>query len=106
MVLIPLEKILTISATEYCTMKRKSLRSYVPVGVFFRNTSTSHNQETIEVPEGTEVVVAYSRIIAPEIGEYFTSNCTKVAEYGTGTALIPKRKQKEPQLPSKFIPPD
>lgn len=75
---IPLEKILTISATEYCIMEGKSLQDYVSKGV------RSEDTEKLNVPEGTEVVVAFQRTIFSSLGDIYS--------FGIGTALIPKKK--------------
>jgi len=73
---IDLEKILTISASEYCLMVGKPLDAYLPKGVHGGPTG-------LDVPDRTEVVVNY-RLKLIWNGE-------ETEEYGAGTALIPKK---------------
>lgn len=78
----PLEKILTVSAAEYiATQKDKTLENYYMLGVNFRLNNPKGNINDLflsHVPSGAEVVVDYK----------FNS------EYASGTALIPKQKEK------------
>jgi hypothetical protein len=88
----PLEKILTMSARDYCEMMGKRLTDYVPQGVHTCNTFREHALQNIynmfaeRVPESAEVVVDYM----------FSSSISKAAEgssvdsYASGTALIPR----------------
>ncbi|MBI2451828.1 hypothetical protein HYV50_01980 [Candidatus Pacearchaeota archaeon] len=85
----PLEKILTISAREYCEMQGKDLSDYEPVGVhYYEGRSGEANQGLINfaktVPKGTEVIVSYS---ARTININF---CVVALQ---GTALIPKKER-------------
>ncbi|MDP3027058.1 MAG: hypothetical protein Q8N63_05080 [Nanoarchaeota archaeon] len=75
--LFPGEKILTISAEEYCKSVGKQLTDYKFVGV--QTQDVYHN-----IPLGTEVVVGYRLEYA---GTQFS---TYVWQYGT--ALIPREK--------------
>lgn len=73
-----LEKIVTLSAEEYCKMKGKDLQSYEPVGA----TIIELEKEYKGIPEGTEVIVG-------------TRMVQTVGQYGVtisyhGTALIQK----------------
>ena len=65
--IIPLEKILTISATEYCSMAGKSLNDYTAIGVY------GPFLDSLNAPARTEVIVGYQN-----------RPCTG----GIGTALI------------------
>lgn len=83
----PLEKILTISAREYCEMHGKKLRDFKAVGVHYRGYAPEHMEaESINdiVPRGTEVVVNYSASISRQ-------GCN-FAYFEHGTALIPKKR--------------
>ena len=68
-----LEKILTISASEYCETKGSTVGHYTMKGV-------CGEHKNLEVPEETEVVVGY-RLIRTEADSL----------YGVGTALICKK---------------
>ncbi|MEK6895293.1 MAG: hypothetical protein AABX48_02125 [Nanoarchaeota archaeon] len=76
-IVMPLEKILTISATEYCNMMNKNLQDYIPRGVY------GGDPEKLSCPKETEVVVAYQKSSCASGGNYFSS--------GMGTALIPRK---------------
>jgi len=85
-----LEKILTISATEYVAMRGKELKDYDGKGVhlvFYKNRlNTDKGNEIVkkfteQLPKNTEVVVDYRT----QVGGY--SSDTYIVE---GTALIPK----------------
>jgi len=73
---IELEKILTISASEYCEMNGKQLKDYLPKGV-------QGEPENLQVPDDTEVVVSYQI--------RYAGTRTTIHKYGMGTALIPKK---------------
>jgi len=73
----PEEKILTISAKEYCDSIGKQLSDYDLVGIHTKNIE-------LGVPEGAEVVVCY------RLGYAATNRYTYSWYYGT--ALIPKEK--------------
>lgn len=72
----PLEKILTISASEHCQIVGKSLEDYEPRGI--NPLSGSMGDFTNEVPKNAEVVVAYRHY-----------------RIHYGTALIPKTRKPE-----------
>lgn len=99
---IPLEKILTISAKEYCEMNGQKLLEYNAIGVHcasfecFVNYIESKREllnDMIKkfaenVPSETEVVVDYGFSISTTST---TSHGTSCLSYlGSGTALIPK----------------
>ena len=78
----PPEKMLTISADEYCRMYNKKLEDFIAVGVEGKYINYCHDEygrkKSRIVPEETEVVVGYSFQHSPY--------CEK------GTALIPRQK--------------
>jgi hypothetical protein len=81
--LFPLEKILTISAEEYCESNDNTfLHIYNMIGVHAYGNSLEHVQEIIstQVPKA-EVIVAYKAF--PDING---------AILASGTALIPKER--------------
>ena len=83
--LFPLEKVLTISAREYCEMRGVQLKDYNAVGVHHRafikgNYDGKNLWECI--PVGTEAIVGYTSSIS-QSGESFVL-------FEAGTALIPK----------------
>lgn len=106
---IELEKILTISAKDYCEMHDKSLRDYTCVGVhveeFCDERTEEHGKNLFyknalyivvkgveyfrkAVPEDAEVVVDFK----PSIGsETKMEDCAYIYA-ASGTALIPKKK--------------
>jgi hypothetical protein len=87
----PLEKILTVSARDYCEAMGKRLADYELVGVHARNGFTNHILSMLDevfaqaVPLSAEVVVEYK--IAAAIGgaSSIYTQC-----YAYGTALIPR----------------
>lgn len=70
----PLERILNISASEYCASVGKQLSDYSFQGVHAQNSGSVSSLASL-VPDNAEVVVRYTRYNA--------------AHYGT--ALIPKK---------------
>lgn len=75
----PLEKILTISARDYCEMFEKELKQYEPRGVHVSERYLFGLEEFKKnIPEGTEVVVNFQFSEDPD------------GAYVCGTALIPK----------------
>ena len=82
---LPLEKILTISARDYCDGVGRKLSDYKFEGVYITSFSEKEGEEPTSyegMPEGTEVVVAFMPIDIYE------------TDRGYGTALIPKRRRK------------
>ena len=77
--LFPLEKILTVSARDYCESVERRLSDYRLVGVHAEEDYLSEFQK--KVPRETEVVVEY--VYASK------GNCGRIS----GTALIPKPKE-------------
>lgn len=82
---IPLEKILTISASEYCKAAGKRLKGYSAFGVvhdspfgYFKIKGEEKKAIFVEAPEGTEAIVNYKMLYN---------------NYCMGTALIPKKKK-------------
>lgn len=77
------DRILTISAADYCTIAGKSLSDYVAQGVHLYGGYGSNAQRCFiqEIPCGTEVVVAYTAAA----GDAWVAM--------SGTALIPKAAQ-------------
>ena len=76
---LELEKILSITATEYCAMVGKPLREYQPGGVFGKANHWL-------VPVNTEVVVEF------HVNKAHQDQSTLYHYLGNGTALIPKSK--------------
>src|SRR3989344_4941972 len=76
----PLEKILTITATEYVGSQNKSLGNYNFVGVHV--ASYKIEDFTKQIPKNVEVVVAYR----------FESRDSSFSQH-YGTALIPKKEK-------------
>src|SRR3989338_9693972 len=86
----PLEKLLTISATEYATMSGKSLTDFTPYGVIGDRMEYGQDAEDglISVlPMGTEAVVDY-QVITVMLPSLHSGVVTE--HYAIGTALIPK----------------
>jgi len=84
----PLEKILTISARDYCESVGKNLQDYEMKGVHIQSSSVGPKiiEELNEkIPKNTEVIVEYRF----SNGGYFN---VKYEKYASGTALIPKKK--------------
>lgn len=82
----PKEKILSVSASDYCKSKGKKLSSYEMIGVHGSDSGLGSNflERFIEkVPSRAEVVVNYRAILTK--GEFSTPYF-----YGFGTALLPK----------------
>lgn len=82
---ISLEKILTISASDYCKAAGKKLKGYSAVGVvhdspfgYFKIKGEEKKEIFVEAPEGTEIIVKYQMLYN---------------NYCIGTALIPKKKK-------------
>ncbi len=88
----PLEKLLTISATEYAAMSGKSLADFTPYGVIGHRMGYDFDVEDgliQELPFETEVVVDY-RVITVMLPSLHSGIVTE--HYAIGTALIPKIK--------------
>ena len=83
----PLEKILTVSARDYCESVGKSLGDYVMRGI----VNSYSDEFPKKVPEDAEVVV-----------DYRLSSFERHVKYACGTALIPK--PKEAALPTPITP--
>ena len=85
---LTIEKILTISARDYCEMYGKSLDQYIAVGIHVQHYL--HEIFAQNTPEGTEVVVDFAS-----------------SKYSMdGTALIPKDKLKKAQEKPDYESPD
>jgi len=85
----PLEKILNVTPTEYCTSVGKELNEYELIGV---HVGAGINQLLIEefqkvVPKDAEVVVGYTPHYSYSLG-FITKGLVQQSE---GTALIPKK---------------
>ena len=83
---LSLEKILTVSAKEYCCIVGKKLKDYSAVGVmhdspfgYYKIKGEEKKEMTVEAPERTEVIVNYHML--------YNGYCI-------GTALIPKKKRR------------
>jgi len=86
----PLEKLLTISATEYAAMSGKSLADFTPYGVIGCRTGYDSDVEDgliQELPMGTEAVVDY-QVITVMLPSLHSGVVTE--HYAIGTALIQK----------------
>ncbi len=92
---VPLEKILTVSARDYCDSINKPLSDYELRGVIVVLCvekggvidDSSFNKYFIEkIPKGTEIVVSFN---------YSTRSYSDGFFYAGGTALVPKRKGEE-----------
>jgi hypothetical protein len=102
MTTFPLEKILTISATEYCEMSGKNLSRYKAVGV--HDDSMSYWGDPTEhfsgfVPAEAEVVVNYQlqRTLGPYESAQPGANARGVQFTAHGTALILRNNQGDSQ---------
>ncbi|MBW3004430.1 hypothetical protein KY310_01190 [Candidatus Woesearchaeota archaeon] len=94
----PLEKILNVTATEYCLSVGKKLSDYELRGVHF---GSGHNYENAaaayvfdfaeNIPKNAEVVVNYQM----SISKAGTSMTTESEVIATGVALIPKKEPKK-----------
>ena len=117
--LFPLEKILTASASDYCTSTGRNLRDYKLVGVnfegadfktgkFFKTIDSKGHYEFLlnnlssRVPEGTEVItdfrfshggVGYAYGLSGDVVGY--SRYTELRSLASGTALIRRSKKKK-----------
>jgi hypothetical protein len=96
--LFPLEKILTISAAEYCAIAGKDISEYTPVGVHVTGVHVytgckPADELSMEVPVEAEVVVGYqSRIyLGPFVEGDIGVNAKGYAFDAHGTALIRKQ---------------
>ncbi len=87
----PLEKILSVSAEEYCKSNGKSLKEYKMIGVHLVGKNVKELSEHIPfIAPNAEVIVNY---------QFMFSNYLKINDYyqliiATGTALVPKKKNK------------
>ncbi len=89
----PLEKLLTISATEYAAMSGKSLADFTPYGLIGDRMNYSQDAEDgliSMLPMETEAVVDY-RVITLTVPSLDVGAVTE--QYAIGTALIPKETQ-------------
>jgi len=89
---IKLEKILTISAKDYCKMKGKLMKDYTPIGIHVEEDT--HRQETIKdfaesIPKNAEIVVGYIPFAGGDSSNISAHGYMRGA---SGTALIPKKK--------------
>ena len=86
---IPLEKILTVSASEYCQSVGKELKEYELKGVHLETGKEVLFQKEFAqiVPSDAEVVVGYQMGIEAAGGLL----ARYTALYGSGTALIPRK---------------
>ena len=84
-----LEKILTISARDYCEMYGKKLDQYIAVGLWSYSYTRMNGFQGV-IPEGAEVVIDFVT------GRYSLH----------GTALIPKDKLKKAQEKPDYESPD
>jgi hypothetical protein len=100
---IGIEGVLTITATEYCSMVGKELSDYVPKGVSMTNNFKGNLYNSVgdlkmmpiflsNVPENAEVVVNYRDSISFN-GEGYRGACNTatITVSAHGTALIPKK---------------
>jgi hypothetical protein len=88
----PLEKILTVSAREYCESMGKKLKDYDMEGIHTRNSFGEEDGLTNlydafagKVPQSAEIVVGYTVSAAIGGGGTTYTQC-----YASGTALIPR----------------
>jgi hypothetical protein len=94
---IKLDKILTMSAKDYCEMHGKKLYEYEARFIHYAFSSEYGDvykfKENFKnrVPKGTEVIVDY-RFSIGGAGDLHT---TSFGYYASGTALIPKNIQKD-----------
>lgn len=89
---LPLEKVLAMSAIEYCMMFGKKLEDYIAVNI--------HSDFICEVcaPYGTEIVVnSHPYMLSGDLGHYKTLRVM-------GTALIPKEKIRRSPIHDPFDP--
>ena len=91
----PLEKILNISASEYCQMIGARLSDYFPIGVHYEKISYWGNptEDFADfVPEKAEIIVNYQvrRSLGPYQPAQPGQNAQGVECTAHGTALIPK----------------
>jgi hypothetical protein len=86
---IKLDKILTMSAKDYCEMQRKRLSDYKARGVHCYGGINSFKNS---VPNETEVIVDYKFSITSAVEK---GRSIENFEYASGTALIPKNIQKD-----------
>lgn len=94
----PLEKVLTLSATDWALMTGKDLRDFQPKGVHTFSTGPSSAMMTpldgfiLGVPSDAVVVVGYREAIACK-PDYSGKRLGYINIYSAyGTALIPKKK--------------
>lgn len=82
---IALDKILTISARDYCDMHGKSLTDYEAVGVHVKQPYDLINRFVKAVPDEAEVIIGFNHSAAGG-----SVSCRPVL-YASGTALIPRK---------------
>ena len=83
--IIPSNKALTISASEYCEMAGKNLSDYEAIGLPDMEIAKCERGYTgFYVPDGTEVVVGLQR------SDVYDEDIENVYHYYCGTALIQK----------------
>ena len=92
----PLERILNVTATEYCSNAGKELRNYELRGVHvdddlpYGDRLISRFQE--KVPPDAEVVVSFSYALSGGMAGGAMLGFSKfLNQYASGTALIPKK---------------
>jgi len=92
----PLEKILTVSAGDYCkTSAHQRLFEYQMVGVHVYNVTGIGNLHELfarEVPKNAEAVVDYRTSVALTESAAINAHFKSFIEAASGTALIPKNK--------------
>lgn len=79
----PLEKILTVSARDYCESVGNNLGDYKLVGIHIHSGNSKYMAQDVfreRIPTGTEVIVSYQ---IAYVGFNFSVDVS-------GTALIPK----------------
>ena len=84
---INLDKILTISARDYCEMNEKDIRNYEAVGLhyaLFAGGLKIYSFVAERVPEKAEIVVDFIHSVGG------SASCEGTVCYASGTALIPK----------------
>jgi len=91
---IPLEKVLTISAREWCDMYGKKLDDYEAKGIHYEVYDMDFKKQlskefASQVPDNAEIVVGYRFSTNPNGGN--VSSRIVPRDYASGTALIPKK---------------
>lgn len=92
----PLERIFTVSLTEYCASKGKQPSDYELKGVHVDDDALEHSTTLIgcfrlKVPIDAEAVVEFRYALAGGVWDLFGST-RFLDQYASGTALVPKKK--------------